>query len=134
GSGGGRTLHVGSGSFPTPRRSFVLADTPGHVQYTRNMVTGASTADVAIVLVDARKGLVEQSRRHATIAALLRVRHVVLAVNKMDLVGFAEDDFDQVCAEFAELAERRGGAGRAPRAVPRPGGGHRGGRPPRPPR
>ena len=78
------------------------------MQYTRNMVTGASTADVAVVLVDARKGLVEQSRRHAAIAALLRVRHVVLAVNKMDLVGFAEDAFDQVCADFAELAARRG--------------------------
>jgi sulfate adenylyltransferase subunit 1 len=104
----GITIDVAYRYFATPRRSFVLADTPGHVQYTRNMVTGASTADVAIVLVDARNGLVEQTRRHATIAALLRVRHVVLAVNKMDLVGFAEDVFDQVCAEFAELAERRG--------------------------
>ena len=104
----GITIDVAYRYFATPRRSFVLADTPGHVQYTRNMVTGASTADVAAVLVDARKGLVEQSRRHATIAALLRVRHLVLAVNKMDLVDFAEDAFDEVCAEFAELAERRG--------------------------
>ncbi|HYU83909.1 MAG TPA: GTP-binding protein, partial [Kribbellaceae bacterium] len=104
----GITIDVAYRYFATPRRSFVLADTPGHVQYTRNMVTGASTADVAVVLVDARKGLVEQSRRHASIAALLRVRHVVLAVNKMDLVGFAEDVFDEVCADFAALAERRG--------------------------
>jgi sulfate adenylyltransferase subunit 1 len=104
----GITIDVAYRYFATPARSFVLADTPGHVQYTRNMVTGASTADVAIVLVDARNGLVEQSRRHATIAALLRVRHVVLAVNKMDLVGFAEDAFDVVCADFAELAQRRG--------------------------
>jgi sulfate adenylyltransferase subunit 1 len=104
----GITIDVAYRYFATPRRSFVLADTPGHVQYTRNMVTGASTADVAVVLVDARRGLVEQSRRHATIAALLRVRHVVLAVNKMDLVGFAEDAFDEVCAGFAELAGRRG--------------------------
>jgi sulfate adenylyltransferase subunit 1 len=104
----GITIDVAYRYFATPRRSFVLADTPGHVQYTRNMVTGASTADVAVVLVDARKGLVEQSRRHAAIAALLRVRHVVLAVNKMDLVGFAEDVFDEVCAGFAELATRRG--------------------------
>jgi sulfate adenylyltransferase subunit 1 len=104
----GITIDVAYRYFATPRRSFVLADTPGHVQYTRNMVTGASTADVAVVLVDARKGLVEQSRRHATIAALLGVRHVVLAVNKMDLVDFAEDAFDAVCADFAELAARRG--------------------------
>jgi sulfate adenylyltransferase subunit 1 len=104
----GITIDVAYRYFATPRRSFVLADTPGHVQYTRNMVTGASTADVAVVLVDARKGLVEQSRRHATIAALLRVRHVVLAVNKMDLVGYAEEVFDAVCADFAELAVRRG--------------------------
>jgi sulfate adenylyltransferase subunit 1 len=104
----GITIDVAYRYFATPRRSFVLADTPGHVQYTRNMVTGASTADVAVVLVDARKGLVEQSRRHATIAALLRVRHVVLAVNKMDLVAFDEGTFDAVCADFAELASRRG--------------------------
>ncbi|HSV66571.1 MAG TPA: GTP-binding protein [Mycobacteriales bacterium] len=103
----GITIDVAYRYFATPRRTFVLADTPGHIQYTRNMVTGASTADVAIVLVDARKGLVEQSRRHATIAALLRVRHVVLAVNKMDLVGFAEEVFDEILADFAALAERR---------------------------
>ena len=104
----GITIDVAYRYFSTPRRSFVLADTPGHVQYTRNMVTGASTADVAVVLVDVRAGLVDQSRRHAAIAALLGVAHVVLAVNKMDLVDFAEDRFDQICGQFAELAGRRG--------------------------
>src|SRR3712207_9567867 len=81
--------------FRSPRRTFVLADTPGHVQYTRNMVTGASTADLAIVLVDARKGMVEQSRRHAFLASLLRVPHLVVAVNKMDLVDWSEDAYER---------------------------------------
>jgi sulfate adenylyltransferase subunit 1 len=103
----GITIDVAYRYFATARRSFVLADTPGHVQYTRNMVTGASTADVAVVLVDARAGLLEQSRRHATVAALLGVGHLVLAVNKMDLVGWSEDVFDGVLREFAELAEDR---------------------------
>ncbi len=85
----GITIDVAYRYFATPRRKFIIADTPGHIQYTRNMVTGASTADLAIVLVDARKGLVEQSRRHAFIATLLRVPHLVLAVNKMDLVDYA---------------------------------------------
>src|SRR5205823_1561839 len=104
----GITIDVAYRYFGTARRSFVLADTPGHVQYTRNMVTGASTADVAVVLVDARAGLVEQSRRHATVAALLGVGHLVLAVNKMDLVGWSEDVFDGVLRDFAELADQRG--------------------------
>jgi sulfate adenylyltransferase subunit 1 len=104
----GITIDVAYRYFATARRSFVLADTPGHVQYTRNMVTGASTADVAVVLVDARAGLVEQSRRHATIAALLGVGHLVLAVNKMDLVGWSEDVFDTILTDFAALAEQRG--------------------------
>jgi sulfate adenylyltransferase subunit 1 len=104
----GITIDVAYRYFATARRSFVLADTPGHVQYTRNMVTGASTADVAVVLVDARAGLIEQSRRHATIAALLRVGHVVLAVNKMDLVDWSEDVFDAILRDFAVLAEHRG--------------------------
>ena len=102
----GITIDVAYRYFATPQRSFVLADTPGHVQYTRNMVTGASTADVAVVLADARTGLLEQSRRHAAIAALLRVRHVVLAVNKMDLVDFDEAVFDQIVADFAGFAGR----------------------------
>src|SRR5450756_2626984 len=81
----GITIDVAYRYFSTPVRSFILADTPGHVQYTRNMVTGASTADVAVILLDARKGVIEQSRRHAYLAALLRVPHVVLCVNKVDL-------------------------------------------------
>src|SRR5207245_11054769 len=85
-------------SFAPPRGNFIIADTPGHIQYTRNMVTGASTADLAIVLVDARNGLTEQSRRHAFLATLLRVPHLVLAVNKMDLVGYESAAFDQIVA------------------------------------
>src|SRR5664280_2262838 len=92
----GITIDVAYRYFATPRRKFVIADTPGHIQYTRNMVTGASTADLAIVLVDARKGLVEQSRRHAFIATLLRVPHLVLAVNKMDLVDYSREVFEQI--------------------------------------
>ncbi|MEU7480277.1 GTP-binding protein [Lentzea sp. NPDC042327] len=101
----GITIDVAYRYFATPKRSFVLADTPGHVQYTRNMVTGASTADVAVVLVDARTGLTEQSRRHTAIAGLLGIRHVVLAVNKMDLAGYREDVFDEVVAEFARVCD-----------------------------
>jgi sulfate adenylyltransferase subunit 1 len=104
----GITIDVAYRYFATPRRSFILADTPGHVQYTRNMVTGASTAELAIVLVDARNGIVEQSRRHAAIAALLRVPHVVVAVNKMDLVGFEQAVFDRITAEFVALAAELG--------------------------
>ncbi|MDQ1679673.1 MAG: sulfate adenylyltransferase subunit 1 [Frankiaceae bacterium] len=104
----GITIDVAYRYFATPRRSFILADTPGHVQYTRNMVTGASTAELAIVLVDARNGIVEQSRRHAAIAALLRVPHVVVAVNKMDLVGFDKAVFDRITREFVALAAELG--------------------------
>ena len=82
----GITIDVAYRYFATPKRKFIIADTPGHIQYTRNMVTGASTAKLAIMLVDARKGVIEQTRRHAFIANLLRIQHVVLAVNKMDLV------------------------------------------------
>jgi len=92
--------------FATPRRKFIIADTPGHVQYTRNMVTGASTADLAIVLVDARKGVLEQSRRHAFIATLLGIPHIVVAVNKMDLVEYREDVFDRIQDEFSEWAAK----------------------------
>jgi sulfate adenylyltransferase large subunit len=99
----GITIDVAYRSFATPKRRFILADCPGHAQYTRNMVTGASTADLALLLVDARAGLTEQSRRHATIAALLRIRHVIVAVNKMDLVGYAEERFDEVVREVLEL-------------------------------
>ncbi|MFE5561694.1 sulfate adenylyltransferase subunit 1 [Streptomyces sp. NPDC056544] len=96
----GITIDVAYRYFATPRRRFILADTPGHVQYTRNMVTGASTAELAVVLVDARNGVAKQTRRHAAIAALLRVPHVVLAVNKMDLVDWAEPVFAAIAAEF----------------------------------
>jgi len=100
----GITIDVAYRYFATARRKFVLADTPGHVQYTRNMVTGASTADLAIVLVDARKGVVEQTRRHAFIASLLGIPHVVVAVNKMDLVDYDEETFDRIVREYATLA------------------------------
>jgi bifunctional enzyme CysN/CysC len=100
----GITIDVAYRYFSTPRRTFVLADTPGHVQYTRNTVTGASTADLAIVLVDARKGILEQSRRHAYLAALLRVPHMVVAVNKMDLVDWSQEVFEAVREEFRAFA------------------------------
>src|SRR4051812_3505219 len=102
----GITIDVAYRYFATPRRRFVLADTPGHVQYTRNMVTGASTADLAIVLVDARKGVIEQTRRHASIASLLRVPHLVVAVNKMDLVDWSEARFDEIVREFCAVRGR----------------------------
>jgi len=92
--------------FATPRRKFIIADTPGHIQYTRNMVTGASQADLAIVLIDARKGVLEQSRRHAFIASLLRIPHLVLAVNKMDLVDYSEERFEEIKGEFREFARK----------------------------
>jgi bifunctional enzyme CysN/CysC len=104
----GITIDVAYRFFATPRRSFILADTPGHVRYTRNMVTGASTADLALVLIDARKGLLEQSRRHAYLAALLGIRHLVACVNKMDLVDFEEARFREIEAAFAELGARLG--------------------------
>ena len=100
----GITIDVAYRYFATPKRKFIIADTPGHEQYTRNMVTGASTADLAIVLVDARNGLSTQSRRHALIARLLGIRHVVLAVNKMDLVDYSQAKFDEIVADYAEFA------------------------------
>ena len=102
----GITIDVAYRYFSTPRRKYIIADTPGHVQYTRNMVTGASTADLALVLIDARKGLLEQSRRHALIASLLRVRHLVVCVNKIDLVDFDESVFERIRAEFTEFAAK----------------------------
>jgi bifunctional enzyme CysN/CysC len=102
----GITIDVAYRYFATPRRKFIIADTPGHIQYTRNMVTGASTADLAVVLVDARNGLTEQSRRHAFLATLLRVPHLVLAVNKMDLVGYDPDVFERICEEFSAFAAK----------------------------
>jgi sulfate adenylyltransferase large subunit len=104
----GITIDVAYRSFVTPRRRFQLADAPGHVQYTRNMVTGASTADLAIILVDARKGVIEQTRRHSYIAAILGTPHVVVAVNKMDLVEFSEERFREIEQELRETSERLG--------------------------
>jgi bifunctional enzyme CysN/CysC len=102
----GITIDVAYRYFATPRRKFIIADTPGHIQYTRNMVTGASTADLAIILVDARHGLVEQSRRHTFLASLLQVPHLVVAVNKMDLVDWDQAVFDRIHAEFTAFAAR----------------------------
>jgi sulfate adenylyltransferase subunit 1 len=102
----GITIDVAYRYFATPRRKFIIADTPGHIQYTRNMVTGASTADLAIVLVDARNGLTEQSRRHAFLTTLLRVPHLILAVNKMDLVGYDPAVFERITEEFSSFATK----------------------------
>ncbi len=102
----GITIDVAYRYFATPRRKFIIADTPGHVQYTRNMVTGASTADLGLVLVDARQGMTEQSRRHAVILSMLRVPHLVLAVNKMDLLDFSEERFREIEAEFTAFARK----------------------------
>jgi bifunctional enzyme CysN/CysC len=100
----GITIDVAYRYFATPRRKFIIADTPGHIQYTRNMVTGASTADLALVLVDVRNGVVEQSKRHAFISTLLRIPHLVVCVNKMDLVGYDQTAFERVKTEFREFA------------------------------
>src|SRR6266705_2986229 len=100
----GITIDVAYRYFSTPKRKFIIADTPGHEQYTRNMATGASTANLAIILVDARHGVLPQSRRHAYIAALLGIPHVVVAVNKMDLVDFSEEVFDHICRDFSAFA------------------------------
>lgn len=102
----GITIDVAYRYFATPKRKFIIADTPGHIQYTRNMVTGASTADLALVLIDARKGVLEQSRRHAFLASLLGVPHLVLCVNKMDLVDYDEAVFEQIKSEFRDFAAR----------------------------
>ncbi len=102
----GITIDVAYRYFATPRRKFIIADTPGHVQYTRNMVTGASTADLALILVDARKGLLEQSRRHAFLASLLGVPHLVLCVNKMDLVDYDQSVFGRIKDDFRDFAAK----------------------------
>src|SRR5881398_298573 len=99
----GITIDVAYRYFATPKRKFIIADTPGHIQYTRNMVTGASTADLALILIDARKGVLEQSRRHAFIATLLGIPHLVLCVNKMDLVDYDQDVFERIKGEFRDF-------------------------------
>jgi sulfate adenylyltransferase subunit 1 len=100
----GITIDVAYRYFATPKRKFIIADTPGHIEYTRNMVTGASTADVAIVLIDARKGISEQTKRHSYIASLLQIPNVILSINKMDLVDFSKEVFDTIQKEFEEIA------------------------------
>ena len=102
----GITIDVAYRYFATPRRKFIIADTPGHIQYTRNMITGASTADLAIILIDARHGVVEQSKRHAFLASLLGIPHIVVCINKMDLVDFDQVAYDAVAAEFRAFATR----------------------------
>ncbi len=102
----GITIDVAYRYFATPQRKFIIADTPGHIQYTRNMVTGASTANLAIILIDARKGVIEQTCRHSFIANLLRIQHVVVAINKMDMVEYAETRYQEIVAQFKEFASR----------------------------
>ena len=100
----GITIDVAYRYFATPKRKFIIADTPGHIEYTRNMVTGASTADVAIILIDARNGIIEQSKRHSYVASLLQIPNVIVAVNKMDLVDFSEEVFNSIKKEYEEIA------------------------------
>ncbi len=104
----GITIDVAYKYFSTPKRKFIIADAPGHIQYTRNMVTGASNADLIIILIDARNGVVEQTRRHSIIASLLNIPHVVVAVNKMDLVGNAQDVYNNIVIDYAAVAEKLG--------------------------
>ena len=101
----GITIDVAYRFFATDRRKFIVADTPGHEQYTRNMATGASNSDLAVILIDARKGVLVQTRRHAYIASLLGIRHIVLAVNKIDLVDYSQSVFDRIVADFAAFAK-----------------------------
>ncbi|WP_193210809.1 sulfate adenylyltransferase subunit CysN [Luteolibacter marinus] len=102
----GITIDVAYRYFATPKRKFIIADTPGHIQYTRNMVTGASTANLAIILVDARKGVIEQTKRHSFIANLLRIQHVVVAVNKMDLMDYSQEVYEKIIKDYQEFASR----------------------------
>ena len=104
----GITIDVAYRYFATPKRKFIIADTPGHIEYTRNMVTGASTADAAIILVDARNGIIEQTKRHSYVASLLRLDHVIVAVNKMDLTEFSEDVFNRIKSEYTGIARKLG--------------------------
>ena len=102
----GITIDVAYRYFATPKRKFIIADTPGHIQYTRNMITGASTANLALILVDARNGLVEQTKRHSFIASLLQIKHVIVCVNKMDLVDFTEEIFENIVKDYKEFAQK----------------------------
>src|ERR1700682_5608934 len=100
----GITIDVAYKYFSTPKRKFIIADAPGHIQYTRNMVTGASNANLIIILIDARSGVVEQTRRHSIIASLLNIPHVVVAINKMDLVDYSQDVYNNIAIDYAEIA------------------------------
>lgn len=102
----GITIDVAYRYFTTPKRKFIIADTPGHIQYTRNMVTGASTADLALILIDARKGVVEQTCRHSYIASLLRIPHLIICINKMDLTGFDEETFNKIVTDYSLFAQK----------------------------
>lgn len=102
----GITIDVAYRYFTTPKRKFIIADTPGHIQYTRNMVTGASTANAAIILVDARHGVIEQTRRHAFIASLLQIPHIIVCINKMDLVEYSEEAYNKVINQFEEFSSK----------------------------
>lgn len=104
----GITIDVAYRYFATPARKFIIADTPGHIQYTRNMVTGASTADLAVILIDARKGVLEQTIRHSFIASLLDIRHIIFCVNKMDMINWSEADFNRIVADLGKLVEKLG--------------------------
>ena len=102
----GITIDVAYRYFTTPKRKFIIADTPGHIQYTRNMVTGASTANVAIILIDARKGVIEQTKRHSYIASLLNISHIIVCVNKMDLVDYKEDVFNNIVSQYEDISSK----------------------------
>jgi len=102
----GITIDVAYRYFTTPRRKFIIADTPGHIQYTRNMVTGASTANVALILIDARKGVIEQTKRHSYIASLLQISHIIVCVNKMDLVDYSEEVFNDIVRQYEEISSK----------------------------
>ena len=104
----GITIDVAYRYFSTPKRKFIIADAPGHVQYTRNMITGASNANLIIVLIDARHGVVEQTRRHSIIASLLKIPHIVVAINKLDLVNFSEDVFNNIVIDYTAVAKKLG--------------------------
>src|SRR5678816_603395 len=104
----GITIDVAYRYFSTPKRKFIIADAPGHVQYTRNMITGASNANLIIVLIDARLGVIEQTRRHSIIASLLKIPHIVVAINKMDLVEYSQDVFNNIVIDYALIAEKLG--------------------------
>ncbi len=104
----GITIDVAYRFFSTEKRKFIVADTPGHEQYTRNMATGASTADLAVILIDARQGILKQTRRHSFIASLLGIRHVVVAINKMDIVGYSQSVFDRIEADYRDFAGKLG--------------------------